>query len=50
MLLAKKDVTVENMEIGESMTEVLKLRIQRKQGEKRDLIVLYSNVPPKTNA
>ena len=36
------------MEVGEGMAEVLKLGIKRKEGGKRDFVVVY--VPTKTNA
>jgi len=47
MLLIRKEVTVENVEEGEGMAEVLKVGIRRKKGGIRDFVVVY--VPPKTN-
>jgi len=44
MLLAKKDVIVENVQVGEGMAKVLKLGVKRKGG-KSDFVVVY--IPPK---
>ena len=48
MMLVKKDLIVDNTEIGKGKAEVLKVGIREKEGGKRDFAVVY--VPPKTNA
>ncbi len=46
MLLTKKSITMEEVEIGEGMAEVIRIQTKKKEG--RNFAVAY--VPPKTNA
>ena len=48
MLLTKKNITVEEVEMGEGMAEIIRIKTTRKGEKKRDFAVAY--VPPKTNA
>ena len=48
MLLTKKSITVEDVEMGEGMAEIIRIKTARRGEKRRDFAVAY--VPPKTNA